>query len=157
MSTATDAGPARPAQDAMRSTELTVGGMTCASCAARIEKKLNRLDGVAATVNFATEKATVAYPATLSPTDLIATVEATGYTAHPARPAVSESQSGAADDRPAGDDLASLRRRLLVSLILAVPVIAMAMIPLLQVRYWQWLSAILATPVVAYGGWLFHW
>ncbi len=127
--------------------ELEIGGMTCASCAARIEKKLNRLDGVTARVNFATEKATVTYPATVSPDDLIATVEQTGYTARLPRPRVSTK-----DD----DEVAALRQRLIVSLSLTIPVVLMAMISPLQVRNWQWLSAILAAPVVVHGGWPFH-
>jgi Cu+-exporting ATPase len=132
--------------------ELEIGGMTCASCAARIEKKLNRLDGVAATVNFATEKAAVTYPATLDPQTLITTVEQTGYTARLPRPARATDQ----DQPPAPDEAAALRPRLLISLALSVPVIVLAMVPVLQFRNWQWLSAILATPVVVYGGWPFH-
>src|SRR5215813_10926252 len=115
--------------------ELEIGGMTCASCAARIEKKLNRLDGVSATVNFATEKATVTYPAALDPAELIAAVERTGYTARPVRAA-----SATPEPVAALDELAAPRTRLLISLALAVPVIAMAMVPVLQVRNWQWLS-----------------
>src|SRR6266545_378507 len=132
--------------------ELEIGGMTCGSCAARIEKKLNRLDGVTASVNFATEKATVTYPASLGPDDLIATVEKTGYTARVPAPVgpVVEPQASTVDD------LAVLRRRLLVSLALSVPVIVLAMVSPLQFRDWQWLSAILAAPVVAWGGWPFH-
>jgi Cu+-exporting ATPase len=126
--------------------ELEIGGMTCASCAARIEKKLNRLDGVTATVNFATGKASVTCPTALDPAELIATVERTGYTARPARPVAT----------PTPDESAALRIRLLISLALAVPVVAMAMVPVLWVPHWQWLSAILATPVVLYGGWPFH-
>ena len=144
---------ATPAAVATGRVELAIGGMTCASCAARIEKKLNRLDGVSATVNYATERATVTYPATLHPADLIATVQQTGYTARlPEPPAPRHPEAIPAG----GDELASLRTRLLVSLSLAVPVIAMAMIPGLQLRNWQWLSAILAAPVVGYGGWPFH-
>src|SRR5262249_22157584 len=112
---------------------------------------LNRLDGVSATVNFATEKATVSYPAALDPAELIATVQRTGYTARPVRPTPSAAQPVAAFD-----ELAALRTRLLISFALAVPVIAMAMVPVLQVRNWQWLSAILAAPVVVYGGWPLH-
>ncbi|MGP4006042.1 heavy metal translocating P-type ATPase [Streptomyces sp. 4N124] len=129
--------------------ELVIGGMTCASCAARVEKKLNRMDGVTATVNYATEKAKVSYAGEVSVPDLIATVEATGYTAQePAR----------ADPEPeqADHELRSLRQRLLTSVALAVPVIAMAMIPALQFENWQWLSLTLAAPVVTYAGWPFH-
>jgi Cu+-exporting ATPase len=141
------ASPTEPLALATRHIELDIGGMTCASCAARIEKKLNRLDGVVATVNYATEKATVTFPTTLSPQDLIATVENTGYTAAvPAQPS--------AEEEP--DELAPLRTRLSISLALAVPVIAMAMIPPLQFPNWQWLSLTLAAPIVVYGGWPFH-
>ncbi|MFC6085871.1 heavy metal translocating P-type ATPase [Sphaerisporangium aureirubrum] len=136
-------------QAAGGSVELTIGGMTCASCANRIERKLNKLDGVTATVNYATEKAKVAYPGGLDPRDLVAEVEKAGYTA--ALPAPPE----AAADGPE-DELRPLRQRLVTSAVLAVPVIAMAMIPPLQFTNWQWLSLVLAAPVVVYGGWPFH-
>ncbi|WP_371582615.1 heavy metal translocating P-type ATPase [Streptomyces sp. NBC_01314] len=134
--------------------ELSIGGMTCASCAARVEKKLNRMDGVTATVNYATEKAKVSHTDDVSVRDLIATVEATGYTARePAPPARSEPEStGEAVD----DESLRLRQRLITAVVLAVPVIAMAMIPALQFEYWQWLSLTLAAPVVTYAGWPFH-
>ncbi|MER7661741.1 heavy metal translocating P-type ATPase [Streptomyces sp. NPDC096193] len=136
--------------------ELAIGGMTCASCAARIEKKLNRMDGVRATVNYATEKAKVVYGGDLDVTDLIATVEATGYTAtEPAPPRTSPGTGD--DDAPAEpDELRTLRQRLVTAVVLAVPVIAMAMIPALQIEYWQWLSLTLAAPVVTYAAWPFH-
>ncbi|SCF44873.1 Cu+-exporting ATPase [Micromonospora purpureochromogenes] len=134
--------------------ELVIGGMTCASCAARIEKKLNRLDGVSATVNYATEKATVRYVGEVTPAELIATVEKTGYTAVvPAAP----TSAGAAG--PAGgpvDELGGLRVRLWVSVVLSVPVVVLAMVPAWQFTYWQWLSLTLAAPVVLYGGLPFH-
>ncbi|MFB6440339.1 heavy metal translocating P-type ATPase [Streptomyces sp. NPDC056411] len=140
--------------------ELEIGGMTCASCAARVEKKLNRMDGVTATVNFATEKAQVALApdSGLSTADLIATVERTGYTATvPAPPApVSDAAHPTATEEPAGDALGPLRQRLLVSLALTVPVVLLAMVPPWQFTYWQWLSLTLAAPVVAYGAWPFH-
>ncbi|MFF3972274.1 heavy metal translocating P-type ATPase [Streptomyces rubiginosohelvolus] len=143
--------------------ELAIGGMTCASCAARIEKKLNRMDGVEATVNYATEKAKVTYAgADVSVEDLIATVEATGYTARPPAPPAAETAapppgSGDAEQRAAEDDgLTTLRQRLITAVLLAVPVIAMAMIPALQFDYWQWLSLTLAAPVVTYAAWPFH-
>ncbi|WP_406315905.1 heavy metal translocating P-type ATPase [Streptosporangium sp. NBC_01639] len=135
--------------------ELSIGGMTCASCANRIERKLNKLDGVTATVNYATEKAKVAFGEGIDPHDLIAEVEKTGYTA--ALPP--EPESGTArDDSPGepADELAPLRNRLITAVALAVPVIAMAMIPPLQFTYWQWLSLTLAAPVVVYAGWPFH-
>ncbi len=141
--------------------ELAIGGMTCASCASRIERKLNKLDGVTATVNYATEQASVAYPQSLTPRELVAVVEAAGYSATvPAPPAAPESEAG---DTAAGDGsqeadaaAASLRHRLAVSAALTVPVLLMAMIPALQLRNWQWLSLTLAAPVVVWGGWPFH-
>ncbi|MFJ3556090.1 heavy metal translocating P-type ATPase [Streptomyces anulatus] len=144
--------------------ELAIGGMTCASCAARIEKKLNRMDGVEATVNYATEKAKVTYlGADVSVEDLIATVEATGYTARPPAPPASTASPGSNGTDTAGegaesedDGLTSLRQRLITAVLLAVPVIAMAMIPALQFDYWQWLSLTLTAPVVVYAAWPFH-
>ncbi|MFE9818557.1 heavy metal translocating P-type ATPase [Streptomyces sp. NPDC005773] len=135
--------------------ELAIGGMTCASCAARIEKKLNRMDGVEATVNYSTEKAKVSYRGEdVSVQDLIATVEKTGYTAHEPAPPV---RGG---DTPAGtveaDELRPLRQRLITAVLLAVPVIAMSMIPALQFDNWQWLSLTLTAPVVTYAAWPFH-
>jgi P-type Cu+ transporter len=121
--------------------ELEIGGMTCAACANRIEKKLNRLDGVTATVNYATEKARAYVPSGVTADDLIAVVEKTGYTA----------ASAAIPDRTG-----SLRTRLVVSAALSVPVILLAMVPAWQFTYWQWLSLALASPVVGYGGWPFH-
>lgn len=133
--------------------ELAIGGMTCASCAARIEKKLNRMDGVEATVNYATEKAKVSFADGVGVADLIATVEATGYTAQePAPPAAPAEEAGADPD----DGLRPLRQRLITAVVLAVPVVAMAMIPALQFAYWQWLSLTLAAPVVTYAAWPFH-
>jgi Cu+-exporting ATPase len=128
--------------------ELSIDGMTCASCASRIEKKLNRIDGVAATVNFATEKARVEYGDGVTPEELVATVEDAGYEAH--LPAADV--DGAADEDPT----APLRRRLLIALALTLPVIAMAMAPALQFTNWQWLSLTLAAPVVVWGAWPFH-
>jgi Cu+-exporting ATPase len=129
--------------------ELPITGMTCASCASRIERKLNTLDGVSASVNYATEKATVDYDAALvAPGALLAAVEAAGY--HAALPATDPS----AADEP--DPTAPLRQRLLVSLALMLPVLAMAMIPPLQFDNWQWLSLTLAAPVVVWGAWPFH-
>ncbi|CAM5265548.1 Copper-translocating P-type ATPase OS=Streptomyces tendae OX=1932 GN=GUR47_28655 PE=3 SV=1 [Streptomyces tendae] len=135
--------------------ELAIGGMTCASCAARIEKKLNRLDGVTATVNYATEKARIFHTGDVSVPELIATVEATGYTARPPEPARAEPASGAEGAGP-DDALRPLRQRLVTAVVLAVPVIAMAMVPALQFTYWQWLSLTLAAPVVTYAAWPFH-
>ncbi|WP_328894042.1 heavy metal translocating P-type ATPase [Streptomyces sp. NBC_00236] len=188
--------------------ELTIGGMTCASCAARVEKKLNRMDGVSATVNYATEKARVSYGPGTGLADLIATVEKTGYTAKPVpRPAPAppapapsapataapasasasasaeppgpaatdvpptQAQAPAPAPAPAADDgaetrtgtddgpapaLAALRQRLIVSALLAAPVVLLAMAPALQFDNWQWLSLTLAAPVVIWGGLPFH-
>ncbi|NEC16719.1 heavy metal translocating P-type ATPase, partial [Streptomyces parvus] len=196
-----------PAADASEA-ELMIGGMTCASCAARVEKKLNRMDGVTATVNYATEKARVTFGEGLKLGDLVATVEKTGYTARPvAQPsapapapapapeAADETAPGSAPEftaepalgfapefaaepapesasEPASDptpdsvardieadqevSLAALRQRLLVSAVLATPVVLLAMIPALQFDYWQWLSLTLAAPVVVWGGLPFH-
>ncbi len=130
------------------SVELEIGGMTCASCAMRIEKLLNRLDGVEASVNYATEKATVFAPG-YDPQTLIEVVEKTGYTAAlpvPADPGDTEDSS----------DLARLRRRVQVAVALSIPVIAISMIPALQFTYWQWVMLALATPVVLWAAWPFH-
>jgi Cu+-exporting ATPase len=152
MSTAADASPAGMA---MRTAELAIDGMTCASCAARIEKKLNKLDGVTATVNFATEKAHVSFPGTVSTDELISVVEKAGYrAAAPAPPAAAP--SGTAPEQAADDEASSLRRRLLISLVLAIPVVVLAMVPTWQFRNWQWVALVLATPVAVWGAWPFH-
>ena len=136
--------------------ELPITGMTCASCANRIERKLNKIDGVEATVNYATERATVDYdPITVGPADLLGAVEATGYraelpSAQPEHPAGHEHAEP--DDRAA----AELRSRVLICAGLSLPVFLMAMIPALQFDNWQWLSLQLATPVVLWGAWPFH-
>ncbi|MEU4102282.1 heavy metal translocating P-type ATPase [Streptomyces tanashiensis] len=132
-------------------TELTIGGMTCASCAARIEKKLNRMDGVTATVNYATEKARVEHAPDVGVDALIATVVKTGYTAEEPLPPVVEDE-----EEPEDPGLASLRQRLTVSALLSAPVILLAMVPSLQFDNWQWLSLTLASPVVVWGGLPFH-
>jgi P-type Cu+ transporter len=133
--------------------ELEIAGMTCASCAARIEKKLNKLDGVSATVNYATEKAAVTVPAGYDPRALIAEVEATGYTATLPLRSDEAALEKAANDDP---ELTSLRNRLLAALVLGTPVILMAMVPALQFRYWQWASLALAAPVIVWSGKPFH-
>jgi Cu+-exporting ATPase len=130
--------------------DLPIEGMTCASCAVRVEKKLNRLDGVTATVNFATETATVELdPAQAATADVLDAVEAAGY--HALLPAAPSASPAAARD-PADE----LRRRFVVSALLAAPVLLLAMVPPLQFDNWQWLSLQLATPVVLWGGWPFH-
>ncbi|WP_406145348.1 heavy metal translocating P-type ATPase [Streptomyces sp. NBC_01012] len=151
-----------PATPGATRVELAIGGMTCASCAARVEKKLNRMDGVEATVNYATEKARVDFAEDISVDDLIATVEATGYTARPPAPPRPEPGTTGAptgdhgEDERADEELRPLRQRLVTAVLLAAPVIAMAMIPALQFEYWQWLSLTLAAPVVTYAAWPFH-
>ena len=133
---------------------IPVAGMTCASCAARVEQRLNGLDGVEAAVNYATERATVDYdPALAAPEDLLAAVEAAGYQA--ALPSDERDDRSAAATE-AADELAPLRRRLLISAALSLPVLVLSMVPALQFDYWQWLALQLATPVVIWGGWPFH-
>ncbi|WP_141579551.1 cation-translocating P-type ATPase [Actinomadura sp. WMMA1423] len=132
--------------------ELAIGGMTCASCANRIERKLNKMEGVTATVNYATEKARVEFGEGVSPEELVATVEKAGYSA--ALPAPPKAPDDAAPEPD--DELRSLRQRLVAAVVLSVPVIAMAMIPAIQFEAWQWLSLTLAAPVVVYAGWPFH-
>ena len=134
--------------------ELAIGGMTCASCAARIEKRLNKLESVTATVNYATEQAHVRFGEGVNPEELIKQVEAAGYTATlptpPKTPAAGDAQ--VVEDDP----IRPLRQRLITAVVLAVPVVAMAMIQALQFTNWQWLSLTLAAPVVTYAGWPFH-
>ena len=128
--------------------DLPIEGMTCASCAARIERRLNKLEGVTASVNYATEQAAVEYdPSRVTPDALIEAVEETGYSAH---------LPEAATATPEVDPTAALRRRLIVSGVLALPVLLMGMISALQFTYWQWLALQLATPVVLWAGWPFH-
>nr|WP_309227871.1 MULTISPECIES: heavy metal translocating P-type ATPase [unclassified Mycolicibacterium] len=129
--------------------ELQIGGMTCASCAGRIERQLNKIDGVTATVNYATEKATVDVAGEVTPEQLIEVVENTGYTAQ-------LPTTEPAETRAEGDPVAALRTRLIVSALLAMPVVAMAMVPALQFTNWQWLSLTLAAPVVVWGALPFH-
>jgi Cu+-exporting ATPase len=142
-----------------RDVELVIGGMTCASCAARIEKKLNKMPGVVATVNYATEKAKVSFSPDVDPSDLVATVEATGYTATlPAPPPVDSADAPVEDaaQRAKDEEAASWRQRLVVSTVLTVPVLLMSMVPALQFDNWQWLSLTLASPVVVWGALPFH-
>jgi len=143
--------------------ELVIGGMTCASCAARIEKRLNRMDGVTATVNYATDRAKVTYAEGVTTDELVAQVEATGYTARRPEPPSARAEdpagSGSGSDRSDESEVDAtrpLRQRLLVSAALALPVIVMAMVPAAQFRNWQWASLMLAAPVVVWGAWPFH-
>ena len=134
----------------MTEVDLDIGGMTCTSCAMSIEKKLNKLPGVIATVNYATEKAHVVLPEGVSIDRAIETVAETGYTA--SLPV--DNVAGAAADEDS--ELRSLRQRLIICTILTIPVVLMAMVPALQFDYWQWISLVLATPVVTWGAWPFH-
>jgi P-type Cu+ transporter len=131
--------------------ELAIGGMTCASCAARIERKLNRLDGVQASVNYATEKARISYVTGITAEDLVATVARTGYTAELAYP-----ETGHPEPSGQTEGILALRKRLAGSAGLAIPVVAMAMAPALQFPGWQWLSLLLAAPVAGWGALPFH-
>ena len=146
----TVAGPSTPTIS--HEVELAITGMTCASCANRIERKLNKVDGVTATVNYATEKAKVVYSAAVAPEDLVRTVEQAGYGASLPQPASAEPEAG----EEAADPTRSLRQRLVISAVLSVPVIALAMVPAWQFTNWQWLSLALAAPVVVWGAWPFH-
>ncbi|MEU2443086.1 heavy metal translocating P-type ATPase [Streptomyces althioticus] len=153
-STTAPEAPAAAGQPALSEVELLIGGMTCASCSARVEKKLNRMDGVTATVNYATEKARVTYPPGVEVADLITTVVKTGYTAEePAPPRGDDEEETSPGTDP---ETAALRTRLIVSALLALPVVLLAMIPPLQFDNWQWLSLTLAAPVVVWGAAPFH-
>src|SRR3954453_14882270 len=147
------AGPqaARPeAQVPPAEVRLDITGMTCASCATRIERKLNKLDGVQADVNYATEAATVRFdPARVDTDRLLGTVTAAGYSATLPAP-----RGRAAPAVPAPDG--ALRQRLLVSAALTLPVLLLSMIPALQFDDWQWLALTLASPVAVWGAWPFH-
>ncbi|WP_433505512.1 heavy metal translocating P-type ATPase [Pseudonocardia halophobica] len=134
--------------------ELAITGMTCASCANRIERKLNKLDGVTATVNYATEKAKVTAPDGVAAETLIAAVESAGYGARlPELPINEADRPDSGDDGP---ELREARQRLLVSALLSLPVVALAMVPALQFTYWQWISLALAAPVIVWAAWPFH-
>jgi len=134
----------------MQHIDLPITGMTCASCASRVERNLNGIDGVTATVNFATERAAVDYdPTATTPDDLVGAVAAAGY-------AASLPHEGHVHPDVSPDEAAALRQRLLISAALSLPVLLMAMIPALQFDNWQWLSLTLASPVVVWGAWPFH-
>lgn len=145
---------------------LEIGGMTCASCANRVEKRLNKLDGVAASVNYATEKASIEAPAGYDPLLLVTAVEEAGYTAKlpapkptaatPAAAAHTAASADGTDAEAADPELVSLRQRLIGSIVLAVPVIVLAMVPALQFPNWQWASLALASPVIVWAAWPFH-
>ncbi|MEV5047724.1 heavy metal translocating P-type ATPase [Streptomyces griseoincarnatus] len=154
--TSTTAPEAPPAagQPALSEVELLIGGMTCASCAARVEKKLNRMDGVTSTVNYATEKARISYPPGIEVADLITTVVKTGYTAEEPAPPRQDDEGDTVSG--ADPETAALRARLVVSALLSLPVVLLAMVPSLQFDNWQWLSLTLAAPVVVWGAAPFH-
>jgi Cu+-exporting ATPase len=160
-----DGGPV-PVEVAQGVVDLDITGMTCSSCAARIEKKLNKLEGVQASVNFATEKAHVTFSGDVTTDDLLATIKATGYGATVPVPAPADDGSaegapaagGGSDPRDAAHaaEVAQLRQRLLVSAALSLPVLVLSMVPPLQFESWQWLALTLAAPVAVWGAWPFH-
>ncbi|MFF3817437.1 heavy metal translocating P-type ATPase [Streptomyces bluensis] len=137
-------------------TDLTVGGMTCAACVKRVEKKLGKLDGVTATVNLATGRARVSHPPQVSPEELVATVEKAGYTAALPEPPRTNEPEKSAEAEPEDADARKERERLLVTALLAVPVLVLSMVPVLQFRHWQWLCFALAAPVAVWSAWPFH-
>ncbi len=141
--------------DELRTIDLEIGGMTCASCAARIGKRLNKLEGVTADVNYATEHATVAAPGGVTVDELIAQVEAIGYTARPATD-LTASASHEPDDQAEDPRLRALRDRVLGSAALGLPVLVLSMVSALQFESWQWLALTLTAPVVVWGAWPFH-
>ncbi|MCG7284754.1 heavy metal translocating P-type ATPase [Cellulomonas sp. ACRRI] len=142
--------------NAQTAVELEITGMTCASCAMRIEKRLNRLDGVEATVNYATEKAKVSVPEGYDPALLVAEVQKTGYGAALPKPKTSKKTEDSGSGDEPDTELLSLRNRLIGAVVLTIPVIAMAMAPALQFTYWQWASLALAAPVIIWAAWPFH-
>jgi Cu+-exporting ATPase len=134
---------------------LDIGGMTCASCAARITKRLNKIDGVDASVNYATEQASVTLPDGVTVDDLVAQVEAIGYTAKV--PATSQSDTADDEDGVEADpELTALRNRLIVAAVLGIPVLLISMINTLQFTNWQWLTFATASPVVLWAAYPFH-
>jgi Cu+-exporting ATPase len=146
--------PSAPIARSGRPIELAIGGMTCASCANRIERKLNKLDGVTATVNYATEKAAITAPSDYDPQSLIQEVEKAGYSA--TLPRTGPAADDARADDAADAELAGLRQRVIGSILLSVPVVALAMVSAWQFTYWQWASLALAAPVIVWAGWPFH-
>ncbi len=137
----------------VREVELEISGMTCASCAARIQKKLSKLDGVDASVNYATEKARVSYPESMDVSELLSTVEKAGYAAALPAPEAPESSTQVSGE---SDETADLRTRMTVTWLLTVPVIVLSMVPVIQFTNWQWLALVLASPAVVWGGLPFH-
>ncbi|KMS75276.1 carbonate dehydratase [Streptomyces viridochromogenes] len=147
----------------MTTTDLTVGGMTCAACVRRVEKKLAKLAGVTATVNLATGRARVSHPPDVRPEELVATVEQAGYTAALPEPPRKRESKGAREpdvresvDARQGEGVRQERERLLITALLAVPVLVLSMVPGWQFRNWQWLCFVLAAPVAVWSAWPFH-
>jgi Cu+-exporting ATPase len=145
----------RAARTAPTTVDLAIGGMTCASCSARVEKRLNKLDGVNASVNYATELATVTLTGSTTTDTLIAEVQAAGYTARLPDPPAGRAETASSDD-PDSSEAGALRIRLLGSAVLGLPVLLLSMISVLQFTYWQWLAFALTGPVVLWGAWPFH-
>ncbi|MFE9372992.1 heavy metal translocating P-type ATPase [Streptomyces sp. NPDC006711] len=137
-------------------TDLLVGGMTCAACVGRVEKKLGRVQGVTATVNLATGRARVSHPASVTAAQLISVVESAGYTAELPPPPASEQHAGAAGEQPKARAGVTDGARLLITALLALPVLLLSMVPFLQFTYWQWLCFNLAVPVVCWSARPFH-
>ena len=135
-------------RQALQEVELSLQGMTCAACAARIEKQLNELDGVEAAVNYATETATVVFAAKVSSSELISAVEAIGYAA--------DIRTAESVDESLDDKLARLWVRLIVCVALSIPVVLISMISALQFDQWQWVAGGISLPVVTWGAWPFH-
>lgn len=140
-----DRSPSSAGPDLLGAIDLDVTGMTCAACASRIERKLNKLDGVRASVNYATEKARIRLDEPRDVSELIATIEATGYGAHVPEP-----------DAPEPDRVGYVRRRLIVAVVLGLPVLVLSMVPALQFDWWQWIALALTTPVATWAAWPFH-
>src|SRR4051812_3368980 len=136
--------------------ELQIGGMTCASCAARITKRLNKLDGVEATVNYATERATIATSTDVPMERLVNEVEAIGYTVELPKPVTNATDDATPDAAEDGAQTQALARRLIGAAVLGIPVLALSMITRLQFTNWQWLTFAMAAPVVGWAAWPFH-
>ena len=139
-----------------RQVKLDIAGMTCTSCAMRVEKKLNKIEGVSASVNYATEKATVEAADSVTLDELIEIVKKTGYSATEYRKAGNHDNDEAPAESHDMHSASSLLQRLRISAALSLPVLLLSMIPALQFENWQWLALTLASPVVAWGAWPFH-
>ncbi|TFE53139.1 copper-translocating P-type ATPase [Streptomyces sp. ICN441] len=144
------------AAEALVTTDLTVGGMTCAACVRRVEKRLGRLDGVTATVNLATGSARVSHPRGIEPAELVAAVEGAGYTAALPEPPERQKEAERGEPDDGSEGTRQERDRLVITALLSVPVLALSMVPAWQFRNWQWLCFALAAPVALWGAWPFH-